>query len=68
MSVLTALMVKIGADSSGLRKELKTAKRDIDRTFSRDPVSGFEEALTGTASKVSSLITKFNTAPGAGSD
>ena len=62
MSVLTALMVKIGADSSGLRKELKTAKRDIDRTFSRDPVSGFEEALTGTASKVSSLITKFNTA------
>ena len=62
MSVLTALMVKIGADSSGLRKELKTAKRDIDRTFSRDPVSGFEEALTGTASKISSLITKFNTA------
>ena len=62
MSVLTALMVKIGADSSGLRKELKTAKRDIDRTFSRDPVTGFEEALTGTASKVSSLITKFNTA------
>ena len=62
MSVLTALMVKIGADSSGLRKELKATKKDIDRTFSRDPVSGFEEALTGTASKVSSLITKFNTA------
>jgi hypothetical protein len=62
MSLLSALMVKIGADSSGLRKELKTAKRDIDRTFSKDPVTGFGNAISNTTASVSNLISKFNTA------
>lgn len=62
MSVISALMVKIGADSSGLRKELKATKKDIDRAFSKDPVTGFGDAISGAAANVSSLITKFNTA------
>ena len=62
MSVISALMVKIGADSSGLRKELRATKKDIDRTFSPNPVSGFTDAVTGTTATVGNLISKFNTA------
>ncbi len=62
MALLSALMVKIGADSSGLRKELKTTKQEIDRTFSKDPVAGFGNAISGTTASVGSLISKFNTA------
>ena len=62
MSVISALMVKIGADSSGLRKELRATKKDIDRTFSPNPVSGFTDAVTGTTATVGNLISRFNTA------
>ena len=62
MSVISALMVKIGADSSGLRKELKATKKDIDRTFSPDPVKGFTDAVTGTTATVGNLVSKFNAA------
>ena len=55
-------MVKIGADSSGLRKELRATKKDIDRTFSPNPVSGFTDAVTGTTATVGNLISRFNTA------
>ncbi len=60
MSVLSALMVKIGADSSGLRKELKAARKDIKNAFSVDPLTGFSDAVTGTTASVGSLISKFN--------
>lgn len=62
MSVLSALMVKIGADSSGLRKELKGTKNEIKNAFSVDPIIGFQNALTGTTANVGLLINKFNAA------
>lgn len=62
MSVLSALMLKIGADSSGLRKELKGTKNEIKNAFSVDPIIGFQNALTGTTANVGLLINKFNAA------
>lgn len=62
MSLLSALMLKIGADSSGLRKELKGTKNGIKNAFSVDPIITFQNALTGTAANVGVLINKFNAA------
>ena len=60
MSVLSALMVKIGADSSGLRRELKGTKKEINNAFSVDPIISFQNAITGTTANVGFLINKFN--------
>lgn len=62
MSVLSALMVKIGADSSGLRRELKGTKKEINNAFSVDPIISFQNAITGTTANVGFLINKFNAA------
>ena len=62
MSVLSALMLKIGADSSGLRKELKGTKKQINNAFSVDPIVSFQNAITGTTANVGFLINKFNAA------
>lgn len=62
MSLLSALMLKIGADSSGLRKELKGTKNEIKNAFSVDPIISFQNAITGTTANVGLLINKFNTA------
>ncbi len=62
MSVLSALTVKIGADSSGLRKELKGTKKEINSAFSTDPISAFGSAITSASGAVGSFINKFNAA------
>lgn len=62
MSMLSALIVRIGADSSGLRKELKGTKKEIESTFSTDPISAFGSALTSASGAVGSFINKFNAA------
>ncbi|WP_196603428.1 lytic transglycosylase domain-containing protein [Pectinatus haikarae] len=59
MSVISELMVKIGADSSGLSKELDKSQTEIKQAFNVNPVNEMQNALTGTTSSVSALITKF---------
>ena len=60
MSTISELLIKIGADSSGLRKELGESKTAINQTFGDvkllDTMQG---ALTSTTSKVEGLIGSF---------
>lgn len=63
LSTISELLIKIGADSSGLRKELGESKTAINQTFGDvKPLDTMQGALTSTTSKVEGLIgslTKF---------
>lgn len=60
MSTISELLIKIGADSSGLRKELGESKTAINQTFGDvKPLDTMQGALTSTTSKVESLIGSF---------
>lgn len=58
MSTIADLLIKIGADSSGLNTELKNAKGQIDKTFEPSPIKGFTEALNGTSASVEGFASK----------
>lgn len=58
MSTIADLLIKIGADSSGLNTELKNAKGQIDKTFEPSPIKGFAEALNGTSASVEGFASK----------
>lgn len=60
MSTISELMVKIGADSSGLSSSLNTAKQDIDKTFAVNPVNEMNTAINNLNGSVSGMIGKFN--------
>lgn len=69
MATIADLLVKLGADSSGLRSELNKAKSDINSTFDANPLRTFQGAVDGTAGSVEKLISnfgKFTAAAGAG--
>jgi len=70
MATLTELMVKIGADSTGLNESLKKAKGEINNTFGDiKPVQNMTDALTGTSNAVEGLfgrLTKFATVAAGG--
>lgn len=60
MSTISELLIKIGADSSGLRKELGESKTVINQTFGDvKPLDTMQGALTSTTSKVEGLIGSF---------
>ena len=60
MSTISELLIKIGADSSGLRKELGESKTAINQTFGDvKPLDTMQGALTSTTSKVEGLIGSF---------
>jgi len=60
LSTISELLIKIGADSSGLRKELGESKTAINQTFGDvKPLDTMQGALTSTTSKVESLIGSF---------
>ena len=60
MSTISELLIKIGADSSGLRKELGESKTAINHTFGDvKPLDTMQGALTSTTSKVEGLIGSF---------
>lgn len=60
MSTISELLIKIGADSSGLRKELDASKQSINKTFGDvQPLTEMQGALTGTTSKVEQLVGSF---------
>lgn len=59
MATIADLLVKLGADSSGLRQELNKAKSDINTAFDANPIKTFQGAVDGTAGSMESLIGKF---------
>lgn len=69
MATIADLLVKLGADSSGLRSELNKAKSDIHGAFDASPLKTFQGAVDGTAGSMEKLISnfgKFTAAAGAG--
>lgn len=60
MSTISELLIKIGADSSGLRKELNDSKQQIQNTFGdTSAMNQMQGALTATSGKVEALIGTF---------
>lgn len=60
MSTLSELIIKIGADSSGLHNELQKTKNDVHNTFNDiSPINNMTNALTGTTGAVEALAGKF---------
>lgn len=59
MATIADLLVKLGADSSGLRSELNKAKSDINSTFDANPLKTFQGAVDGTAGSMEKLISNF---------
>ena len=69
MATIADLLVNLGADSSGLRSELKKATSDSNSTFDANPLKTFQGAVDGTAGSMEKLISnfgKFTAAAGAG--
>lgn len=64
MSTISELLIKIGADASGLQAELKKSKAQIDQSFSADPLQAFNGAMTGTVGVVEGALTKFRSLAG----
>lgn len=60
MATISEMVIKIGADASGLSAGLNKAQQDINKTFSVNPVNEFSDALTGTTGKVDKLIGSFS--------
>lgn len=62
MSTLADLIIKIGADSSGLSEELNKSKESIEQTFSGSPVKALGDSVddvTGKISGMTSSLTKL---------
>lgn len=55
MATLADLMIKIGADSTGLSQELNKSKEALNQTFSVSPVKEFSGSVDEVASKISGL-------------
>ena len=60
MSTIAELLVKIGADSSGLNKELAKTQGNIQTAFSANPINEFTGALTGATNGISGMIGKIS--------
>ena len=55
MATLADLMIKIGADSTGLSQELNKSKEALTQTFSVSPVKEFSGSVDEVAGKISGL-------------
>lgn len=55
MATLADLMIKIGADSTGLSQELNKSKETLNQTFSVSPVKEFSGSVDEVAGKISGL-------------
>lgn len=55
MATLADLMIKIGADSTGLSQELNKSKEALNQTFSMSPVKEFSGSVDEVAGKISGL-------------
>lgn len=61
MSTIADLMVKIGADSSGLNTELTKSQQAINQTFSTNPIDNFANSVEGSTKKLDSFIWNLKT-------
>ena len=59
MATVADLQVKIGADGSGLTKELTKTQEAVQKAFSVSPITSFSSAVDGAAGKVGTLTGSF---------
>lgn len=59
MATVADLQVKIGADGSGLTKELTKTQEAVQKAFSVSPINSFSSAVDGAAGKVGTLTGSF---------
>ena len=59
MATLADLMIKIGADSTGLSQELNKSKEALNQTFSVSPVKEFSGSVDEVAGKISGLTSNL---------
>lgn len=59
MATIADLLIKIGADSSGLSQELTKSKDAINSTFSTNPVKEFSSGIDDATGKLNSLVGSF---------
>ena len=62
MATVADLLIKIGADGSGLSSELNKTKQEIQKTFSASPINEFSGSVDTATGKVNSMLgslTKF---------
>lgn len=59
MATVADLQVKIGADGSGLAKELTKTQEAVQKAFSVSPINSFSSAVDGAAGKVGTLTGSF---------
>ena len=60
ISTIAELLVKIGANSSGLSSELNKAQNDIKGAFSPNPINAFNDAVNGAAGNIGGMLSKIN--------
>lgn len=62
MTTVADLLIKIGADGSGLSSELGKTKQEIQKTFSSNPINEFSGSVDTATGKVNAMLgtlTKF---------
>ena len=62
MTTVADLLIKIGADGSGLSSELGKTKQEIQKTFSANPINEFSGSVDTATGKVNAMLgtlTKF---------
>lgn len=62
MTTVADLLIKIGADGSGLSSELGKTKQEIQKTFSTNPINEFSGSVDTATGKVNAMLgtlTKF---------
>lgn len=60
MSTIAELLVKIGADNSGLKRTLSDSQSSVQNAFSTLPVTNFTGAINGATSGISGMIGKLS--------
>jgi hypothetical protein len=59
MSTIADLQVKIGADGSGLSKELDKSQQSISKAFNTHPIDTFSNSIEGVTGKLSNMVGGF---------
>lgn len=59
MATVADLLIKIGADGSGLSSELNKSKQEIQKTFSTNPVNEFSGSIDTATGKVNAMLGTF---------
>lgn len=59
MATVADLLIKIGADGSGLSSELNKSKQEIQKTFSTNPINEFSGSIDTATGKVNAMLSTF---------